>query len=113
MTLDVGTIQAGVRKAARKGLLLGAEHVLQVSNQHVPIEEATLERSGRASVSDSDLQAVVSYDTEYAVVQHEDMTFQHDAGRTAKYLENAGNSERDEVLDIIRTTVRQDTGMGN
>ena len=31
------------------------------------------------------------YDTPYAVVQHEDMTFNHKPGRKAKYLEDPMN----------------------
>ena len=113
---DVGAIEARVklatedmRRAAVKGLEDAAEHVLGVSNQRVPIEEATLERSGRASVDASTLQAAVSYDTPYAVVQHEDMTLQHDPGRSAKFLETALNQEAGAVQQIIADRIRRET----
>jgi hypothetical protein len=35
------------------------------------------------------------------VQQHEDMALNHDDGRNAKFLENAMNSERERVLQII------------
>lgn len=92
---------------AANGLFLGTEHVLQVSNSQVPIEEATLERSGVASVDDEHLIGAVSYDTEYAVAQHENLEYVHDAGRNAKYLENAFNSERGTVLQIIADELRK------
>lgn len=92
---------------AANGLFLGTEHVLQVSNSQVPIEEATLERSGVASVDSDKLVGAVSYDTQYAVKQHEDLELQHDAGRNAKYLENAFNSERDVVIQIIADEIRK------
>lgn len=98
---------AGVRGAER-GIVLGTEHVLGVSREHVPHEEATLERSGKAS--QEGLRGAVSYDTPYAVVQHEDLTLAHDPGRTAKYLENAFNSERTTVAKIVATAVRREIG---
>lgn len=96
------------RIGAERGLALGAEHVLQVARTRVPIEEGTLERSGVAS--SEGLRAAVSFDTPYAVVQHEDLTLAHDAGRSAKYLERAMNSERDAVAEIVARAVRKELG---
>lgn len=107
LRLDLGKVTAETREAGRRGLLLAAEHVLGVSNQHVPIEEGVLERSGRVTLHPTQAEAVVSYDTPYAVRQHEDMSLKHDAGRSAKYLENALNSERDTVLKIIGNEMRE------
>ena len=101
LDVPLGAIEDRLRAAAVRGLSDAAEHVLAVSNAHVPIEEATLERSGRTSVDESTLTAAVAYDTPYAVRQHEDMTLQHDPGRTAKYLENALNGEAATVRRII------------
>lgn len=100
-------LKADVKKNAARGLTLAAEHLLQVSNTHVPIEEGTLERSGVASVDEGALKAAVSYDGPYAVTQHESMNFHHDAGRTAKYLENAGNSEAKTIGKIIAEQIRK------
>lgn len=106
VNLDPGVLVTSKRGAAR-GLRLAAEYVLQESNTEVPIEEGTLERSGVASVDDQALRAAVSYDTPYAVRQHEDMTLHHDSGRSAKYLENALNRTRSEVLKIIAEQIRK------
>lgn len=65
-----------------------AEYILAQSMQEVPHETGDLQASGRVSVDRDRGVAAVSYDTPYAVVQHEDMTFHHDAGRKAKYLED-------------------------
>lgn len=100
--------KAGAKRGAARGLGLAAEHILQVSNRRVPIEEGTLERSGVASVDEAKLRGAVSYDTPYAVKQHEDMTLAHDAGRTAKYLENALDSERRKVGEIVAKEVRRE-----
>lgn len=97
--------QAILSGVAARGLSLAAEHILQVSNASVPLEEATLERSGAASTDPENFTATVSYDTPYAVRQHEEMGYRHDAGRSAKFLENAFNSESDAVRTIIARTI--------
>jgi len=95
---------------AVRGLRAAAEHVLGVSRKRVPLEEGTLERSGVASVDEASLTAAVSYDTPYAVRQHEELTWRHDAGRTAKYLERPMAEERGTALDLIATEVRKALG---
>lgn len=56
------------REGRNKGLRLAAEHLLGASQAIVPIEEATLERSGVASVDEGSGRAAVSYDTPYALM---------------------------------------------
>ena len=99
-------IAPAMRKGAVRGLSLAAEHVLGESNKTVPIEEDTLIRSGAPSVDPDNLQAAISYDTPYAVRQHEDLDLQHDAGREAKFLENAMNAEAGTVREIIARTIK-------
>lgn len=112
-SFDVGTLVARIGEVADtiedatgRGLALAAEHVLGVATQTVPIEEGTLQDSGSIDVDPARLQASVYYDTPYAVRQHEELTYQHDAGRTAKWLENALNSERGTCADIISRAIR-------
>jgi hypothetical protein len=95
------------REGRNKGLRNAAEHLLGESQKIVPIEEATLERSGVASVDGSKGQAAVSYDTVYAPIQHERLDFQHDPGRSAKYLEIPFNAERATMLGIIAAEERR------
>lgn len=101
-------INAQTEKAASRGLKLGAELVLQRSNTRVPIQEATLEHSGVASVDG--LKAAVSYDTPYAKRQHEDMTLRHDAGRSAKFLEKALTESGQDVMDLVAAEIRRELG---
>lgn len=100
-------VEARITAASVAGLTLAAEHLLQVSRTEVPIDEATLERSGVASVDEEDLTAAVSYSTPYAVRQHEELGYRHAAGRKAKYLEDPMNNERETLLAIIATAVRR------
>ncbi len=79
-----------------RGLTLWAEHVLQQSVEIVPLLEGTLERSGAVSPANAEsLTAAVSYDTPYAVRQHEDLTYHYPNGRQAKYLETPLNASVD------------------
>ena len=94
--------------SANRGVALAAEHLLGEANKKVPIEEATLQRSGTVSTDPENFTAAVSYDTPYAVKQHEDMTLRHDKGRSAKYLEGAMNSEVKTAAEIIRKTIAGD-----
>ncbi|MGW1151970.1 hypothetical protein ACWD45_11915 [Streptomyces rubiginosohelvolus] len=107
LTWNGDAVIRGTRAGAARGLRLGAEHVLQVSRGRAPVEEGTLERSGTATVDEADLRAAVAYDTPYAVRQHEQMDYRHDAGRTAKYLENPMNEEADTVGEIIAAEMRR------
>jgi hypothetical protein len=86
---------------------MGVEHILQVASRRVPNEEGTLERSGRATVDPATLTGAVSFDTPYAVRQHEELGYRHSDGRTAKYLERPMNEERGTVADIVAAQVRR------
>ncbi|MFD7994548.1 hypothetical protein [Streptomyces mexicanus] len=100
-------VQAALRAAAVRGVRLGTEHLLEVANQKVPIEEGTLERSGVATVDESEVIGAVSYDTPYAVRQHEDMSLRHDNGREAKWLEKSLHQENGTITAIIAAQVRR------
>jgi hypothetical protein len=58
-------------------------------------------------VDEPSLTAMVSYDTPYAVRQHEELQWRHAPGRTAKYLENSLNAARPEIAAIIAAQVRR------
>ncbi|MBM7767358.1 minor capsid protein [Glutamicibacter nicotianae] len=94
-----------LRNASGRGLGLAAEHVLGESNKIIPHEEGTLQNTGATSVDTKNLRAAVSYNTPYAVVQHEDLSLRHDEGRQAKFLETALASEKDAVREIVRRTI--------
>lgn len=103
-------ILALLKGSTQQGLLLAAEHLLQVSSNLAPIEEGDLQRSGEVS-SDPDEGAVaVSYDRKYAVRQHEDLTYRHDEGRQAKYLEDPMQSEAPTMIKIIHRAAKKGLG---
>ncbi len=98
-----------VHPGALQGLRLAAELVLERSNRLVPIEEGTLERSGRVTDNGQD-EVAVSYDTPYARRQHEDMTLRHDNGRQPKFLKTAMAQSRREVAELVAAHVRKALG---
>jgi hypothetical protein len=103
-------VSRNARQGAARGLFLGAEHVLEQAIRVVPIEEHTLEGSGIPSIDEGQLRAAVSFDTPYAVRQHEEMDYRHDPGRTAKYLETPLHRERSVVLKLIREAIKKELG---
>jgi len=106
-TIKLGRVRKAERAGAAAGLFRAAEHVLGVSNDLVPHDVGDLERSGATDVDAERLIAVIAYDTPYAVVQHEDLTLQHDEGRQAKYLETAVNTERKRVLELVAEGIEE------
>ncbi|NUK07464.1 hypothetical protein HRW18_05430 [Streptomyces lunaelactis] len=94
------------RRLASEGLQRGLEHVLAEANKLVPLEEGTLRRSGKV-VMNGPLDGAVIYDTVYAARQHEELTWKHLPGRSAKYLEIPMNTERDVVLRMMQVSLRR------
>lgn len=106
-TISFAGIEQAILAVAGKAVGLAAEHVLGESTKVVPIEEGTLSRSGRTDVDTqgATVVAAISYDTPYAVRQHEDMSYRHDPGRTAKYLEGPLRAEAGTVAKIVAAGV--------
>ncbi|MFG1997880.1 hypothetical protein ACGFNU_01880 [Spirillospora sp. NPDC048911] len=100
-------VKGAERAAAVRGLRLAAEHLLEESRRLVPIQSGDLARSGVASVDAARLTAAVSYDTPYAVRQHEELNFRHDPGRSAKYLEIPATTEAGEIARRLQEELRR------
>lgn len=96
-----------IRVAAGRGLFKAAEHVLGVSNNRVPLDEGFLQSTGTASVDEAALQAAVSFDGPYSVIQHERLDFRHAPGRTAKYVEGPLNESAVTVAALIAAEIRR------
>jgi hypothetical protein len=92
------------RRVASDGLTRALEHTLGVSQQLVPLREGTLERSGKVIVEG--LNGAISFDTVYAVRQHEELSWRHLPGRQAKYLEQPMNTERETMLALMAVSFR-------
>jgi hypothetical protein len=102
-----GQLTARITAAAASGLQTAAEHLLGAARQQAPLETGALRASGRVTVDG--LQAAVSFDTPYAVRQHEELDYQHSDGK-AKYLEGPMSEEHDAMARILSTAMRRATG---
>lgn len=107
-TIDLSAVLGKIVDACPEALDLATEHWLSEANKSVPHEDGTLERSGQAS--NDGKRGAVSYDTSYAVRQHEDMSLHHDGKGEAKWLENTGSREAKTMGQIVATTLRKRVG---
>ena len=116
MTMTVKTEWHGAivtereRVAAAKGLHLAAENILEMATRIVPLNEGTLMRSGTVSEDEAQLVAAISYDTPYAVRQHEEMDYNHPNGRQSKYLETPFNESVETSRAIIAAEIAKSLG---
>lgn len=94
------------------GMVVAGEALLTESNVFVPHEEGILESSGAVSEDRSEMVVAVSYDTVYAVRQHEELTWRHNEGRKAKYLEHTAHEMRDELAQIVTVHARRSMQKG-
>lgn len=103
-----------LKPGAKKGMKAAAEYLLEKSNEKVPLEYGDLQRSGVASVEDTDDGAVaaVSYGTVYAIPQHERLDYKHPNGRQAKYLEKAASENKAMLLKLIGQGIQEALGLG-
>lgn len=107
---NAAVAMARMDAGAARGVARWGEHVLQQSRAIVPIDEAVLEHSGQVSTDLARAIAHVSYDTPYAVRQHEEMNYRHAPGRSAKYLERPLNASHQAGLAILAAEVRRALG---
>ncbi|MBR6982132.1 MAG: hypothetical protein IKH75_01140 [Ruminococcus sp.] len=89
--LDRELIKAAVAKGGKKATWSALDYLASVSKQQVPLDTGALMNSCVVDVNDDGSEGTVSYDTPYAVEQHENMQYHHQRDRKAKYLEDPVN----------------------
>ena len=106
--INVDQIMGRIIDAAHEGMTDAVQHLLTEARRRTPIEEGTLERGGTATtaVQGDQVLGAVSFHGPYAARQHEELTWRHDAGRTAKYLERPMHSEAGTMGDLIGRRMR-------
>lgn len=103
---EIKVPMAKIHRAANEGLKDAAEMVLALSDTRVPERTGQLRESGKVSTDPAKMEAAVSYDTAWAVRNHEVMTLKHDDGES-KYLENSFNQLRPVLSRHIAETIRR------
>lgn len=104
-----GKDPVGLAVGLARGINKAAENVAAKAMPLTPQDEGDLRGSQTVhEATAGDLKAAVSYDTPYAVRQHEELGYHHtEPGTQAKYLESPMNSSRDESMQIIAQAVRE------
>lgn len=99
--------EIGVRGATERGTQEACEALLSDSRDVIPYDQGDLSNSGQVTVQGSGAEAngVVSYDTPYAVIQHEDTTLRHDGNGQPNYLGGPMRANADRYLGHIAKTV--------
>lgn len=107
-----GGARKAIAEGGARGARLAAEHLLGVSSQLAPIEEGVLSSTATTSAETTTgrTTAAVSFDTPYAVRQHEDLGYRHDPGRQAKYLEQPMTTEADTMGKLVAQAIRAELG---
>jgi hypothetical protein len=107
-----GAVEHKYLRACEDAVLVGMEFLLTESNKTVPLDNSILEHTGVAAAErDGDkITGIVSYNTPYAVRQHEELTYRHAPGRRAKWLELTLHERADVLQKLIATQVRRRTG---
>ena len=77
-----------------------ALYLLAVANRTIPIETGQMMRSGAVSRPKRH-ERIVSYNTVYAVRQHEDVRLRHATGRRARWLAQALDEQRSRIVQFI------------
>lgn len=86
---------------ARKGLVKAMNIVERESKQQVPVDNAVLKNSWDSGWLDK-YTRYGSYNTKYAIIQHERTDFEHSEGQKAKYLEDPLKNNVRKIIKTIR-----------
>lgn len=110
MTLEWNTSAVGqITAAAEAGVFEGAEVLLDQSVEITPVQDTILRVSGKATQDGP--RSAVSFNTPYAVRQHEELSYNHPNGGEAKYLEKPANSFMPTLEAIVAAAIRRETGL--
>lgn len=88
---DKELAQEVVEKAAMKGLRKLGEEILTEAKELCPVDSGTLRQSGSVRANSKNKTVEISFNTPYALKQHEEMSYNHPNGGQAKYLEQPFN----------------------
>lgn len=104
LRLDKQVLVGAIKRGGKKATWSVLDHLASVSKEQVPLDTGALKNSCTVSVNDDGSEGTVSYDTPYAVEQHENLVYHHQRGRKAKYLEDPVNDRtvQSEMAEIAK-----------
>lgn len=95
--------------AARLGVREVLEDALQEANDETPLDEGDLVRSGEVVMDPNEPRGAVTYDTPYAVRQHEDPTLNHPRQGRHHWLERQIEDNAGRYTEHIAKRIRDAT----
>ena len=104
LRLDKQVLVGAIKRGGKKATWSALDHLASVSKEQVPLDTGALKNSCTVSVNDDGSEGTISYDTPYAVEQHENLIYHHQRGRKAKYLEDPVNDRtvQSEMAEIAK-----------
>lgn len=94
-------VKKKVMTANEKAITLGLEFIKQESVKVAPKDTGMMEKSAQVKIAADGKTGYVSYDTPYAIKQHEELDYRHAEGRIAKYLELPLQQNSKKALEIM------------
>ena len=106
MTLQDNTDEAlaTITQALEDAMQAAGDLLLEKSNELIPVKDGDLIGSGRVDVDGK--RAQVSYNTQYAIRQHEKLAYKHPRGGSAKFLERAFRANQSQIEQAIADRLR-------
>lgn len=101
-----------IREGAARGLTRASKVLLAESQTRVPVRDRDLRNSGAThDAAPDNLTSAVTYDTPYAVKQHEDLSLNHpldfQPGAQAKYLERPAVELEDKLMQVVAVEIKR------
>lgn len=98
------------------GIDKACEHLMDIARPLAPIDTGELRKSGGVDnlnttdtiVREVSFQAFSDEGYDYAIIQHENLNFNHPRGGQAKYLEQPFKEETDRMIEIIATSIKKE-----
>lgn len=117
----IGKYTEEAEKELKRGIISGAQHILQKSTDIVPFDRgfngglASTANHKDAELTAHNIEVTIGYNKEYAERLHEDMSltisqkFAGNGPRRQKYLEEPLKSEGPKVAEILATFIKNIT----
>lgn len=98
------------KQAARDSLVESAYDLAEKAAADAPIDKGDLRANAQVDVDNVESgEFSVYFDLPYALIQHENLDFNHPGGGKAKYLEDQFNANYQKYLDDAAEAVEKET----
>jgi hypothetical protein len=109
--MNFSKITGDIEEAVKEGLTDATLDLERRSKEEAPVDTGDLRGSGYSEVKKdyAGYHGIVGFNTAYALIQHEDMTFVHPQGGKAKYLTDPLNRNATKYRKMIQEKARRVT----